>query len=110
MTVLAASFVVRVGVASGCVSVEAWLRAASPWRSVAPSFPHALSPDKPTMHDKNKRFLIGCPPPTISGNLHMGHVFSYAQMDFIARYHRHIKGEYLVYPYCYDNNGLPTEK
>jgi valyl-tRNA synthetase len=62
------------------------------------------------MHDKNKRFLIDCPPPTISGNLHMGHVFSYAQMDFIARYHRHIKGEYLVYPYCYDNNGLPTEK
>ena len=60
--------------------------------------------------NKDRKFLIDVPPPTVSGTLHMGHVFSYTHMDFIARYHRHIKDEYLVYPYCYDNNGLPTEK
>jgi valyl-tRNA synthetase len=54
-------------------------------------------------------FLIDVPPPTISGSLHLGHVFSYAQMDFIARYQQY-RGSKLVYPFCYDNNGLPTEK
>jgi valyl-tRNA synthetase len=55
-------------------------------------------------------FLIDVPPPTISGFLHMGHVYSYCHMDFIARYHRQVKKECLVYPFCFDNNGLPTEK
>jgi valyl-tRNA synthetase len=62
------------------------------------------------MASNMSKFLIDVPPPTISGFLHMGHVFSYCHMDFIARYHRQIKGEELVYPFCYDNNGLPTEK
>jgi valyl-tRNA synthetase len=39
----------------------------------------------------------------------MGHAFSYTQMDFLARYH-HMKGKQLLYPFCYDNNGIPTEK
>jgi len=55
------------------------------------------------------RYLIDVPPPTISGNLHMGHLFSYAQMDFIARY-QEMKGKKLLYPFCYDNNGIPTER
>jgi valyl-tRNA synthetase len=55
------------------------------------------------------RFLIDVPPPTISGLLHLGHVFSYAQMDFCARYAAW-RGKQLVYPFCFDNNGLPTEK
>ena len=54
-------------------------------------------------------YLIDVPPPTISGSLHMGHVFSYNHMDFVARYRR-LRGDDLVYPFCYDNNGLPTEK
>lgn len=56
-----------------------------------------------------KQYLIDMPPPTISGKLHMGHLFSYSQMDFIARYHQ-MKGKELVYPFAYDNNGVPTEK
>lgn len=53
-------------------------------------------------------YLIDVPPPTISGNLHMGHCFAYTHMDFIARYHK-LKGN-ILYPFCFDNNGLPTEK
>lgn len=54
-------------------------------------------------------FLIDVPPPTISGKLHMGHVFSYVQMDFIARFHL-LKNRQLLYPFCYDNNGIPTQR
>jgi valyl-tRNA synthetase len=54
-------------------------------------------------------YLIDVPPPTISGSLHLGHVFSYCQMDIIARFHR-MEGRELLYPSCYDCNGLPTEK
>lgn len=58
---------------------------------------------------KHKQFTIDMPPPTISGQLHMGHAFSYTQMDFLARYQR-MKGSELIYPFGYDNNGIPTEK
>lgn len=65
------------------------------------------------------QFLIDGPPPTISGQLHMGHVFSYCHMDFVARTQRaylttpdmhDAKEDPLLYPFCYDCNGLPTEK
>ena len=55
------------------------------------------------------QYLIDVPPPTISGTLHLGHTFSYSHMDFMARYNA-MKGAELVYPFCFDNNGLPTEK
>jgi valyl-tRNA synthetase len=61
------------------------------------------------MKTTNEKFLIDMPPPTISGKLHMGHAFSYTQMDFLARYNR-MKGKELIYPFGYDNNGIPTEK
>jgi len=55
-------------------------------------------------------YLSDCPPATISGNiLHLGHIFSYTQADLIASYQR-MKGKELLYPFCFDNNGLPTEK
>lgn len=54
-------------------------------------------------------YMIDMPPPTISGQLHMGHAFSYTQMDFLARFNK-MKGKELIYPFCYDNNGIPTEK
>jgi valyl-tRNA synthetase len=57
----------------------------------------------------NDKYLIDMPPPTISGALHMGHAFSYTQMDFLARYNKS-KGKELIYPFGYDNNGIPTEK
>jgi valyl-tRNA synthetase len=53
-------------------------------------------------------FAIDTPPPTVSGFLHVGHVFSYSQADFVARYRR-MKGYDVFYPFGLDNNGLPTE-
>jgi valyl-tRNA synthetase len=54
-------------------------------------------------------FSIDTPPPTVSGLLHMGHIFSYTQTDFIARYQRMI-GKNVFYPMGFDDNGLPTER
>jgi valyl-tRNA synthetase len=54
-------------------------------------------------------FSIDTPPPTISGRMHIGHAFSYAQTDFIARYKR-MKGFEVFYPFGTDDNGLATEK
>lgn len=54
-------------------------------------------------------FVIDTPPPTVSGTLHMGHVFSYTQADFIARFQR-MKGKSVFYPIGFDDNGLPTER
>ena len=57
---------------------------------------------------KKDFFSIDTPPPTVSGNMHIGHAFSYSQMDFIARFWRMKKG--VFYPFGTDDNGLPTEK
>ncbi|WP_420627925.1 valine--tRNA ligase [Candidatus Leptofilum sp.] len=54
-------------------------------------------------------FSIDTPPPSVSGHLHLGHVYSYSQTDFIARYFR-MNGRNLFYPMGFDDNGLPTEK
>lgn len=59
---------------------------------------------------KNKKpvYSIDTPPPTISGRMHIGHAFSYAHADMIARYRR-MKGENVFYPFGTDDNGLPTQ-
>jgi valyl-tRNA synthetase len=54
-------------------------------------------------------YSIDTPPPTVSGHLHLGHVYSYSQIDFIARFWR-MKGYNVFYPMGYDDNGLPTER
>jgi valyl-tRNA synthetase len=54
-------------------------------------------------------FSIDTPPPTASGSLHIGHVFSYTHMDLIARYQR-MRGKTVFYPMGWDDNGLPTER
>ncbi|MCL4375269.1 class I tRNA ligase family protein, partial [Candidatus Marsarchaeota archaeon] len=63
----------------------------------------AFSPDS-----KREIYSIDTPPPTVSGDIHMGHVFSYSQAEFVARYKR-MKGFEVFYPFGLDNNGLPTE-
>ena len=54
------------------------------------------------------KYMIDTPPPTISGNIHLGHTFSYIQTDVIAR-HQRMLGKSVFFPFGYDDNGLPTE-
>ncbi|WP_407669949.1 valine--tRNA ligase [Nonomuraea solani] len=92
---------------------------------------HAAMPEKPTLDgleqvwvarwedegtyrfDRSKPreqvYAIDTPPPTVSGSLHVGHVFSFTHTDIMARYQRMI-GKAVFYPIGWDDNGLPTER
>ena len=64
---------------------------------------------KTKFNNKNNNFVIDTPPPTVSGNLHIGHIFSYTHQDIIVRYKR-MQGYNIIYPFGFDDNGLPTER
>jgi Valyl-tRNA synthetase len=59
--------------------------------------------------DRADVYAIDTPPPTVSGSLHIGHVFSYTHTDLIARYQR-MRGKAVFFPIGWDDNGLPTER
>lgn len=58
---------------------------------------------------RSETFVVDTPPPTVSGSLHVGHVFSYTQPDVVVRYWR-MRGKNIFYPMGWDDNGLPTER
>src|SRR3954466_9214857 len=58
---------------------------------------------------RDQVFAIDTPPPTASGSLHIGHVFSYTHTDTIARFQR-MRGKEVFYPIGWDDNGLATER
>jgi valyl-tRNA synthetase len=58
---------------------------------------------------RERVFSVDTPPPTVSGALHIGHVYSYTQTDFSVRYKR-MAGWHVFYPFGFDDNGLPSER
>ena len=60
-------------------------------------------------HAEGPVYSIDTPPPTVSGTLHIGHLFSFTQAEIIARFRR-MQGENVFYPFGFDDNGLPTER
>jgi len=61
------------------------------------------------VNSKAQVFSVDTPPPTFSGDMHIGHACSYSQQDFMIRFMR-MKGFNVFYPFGVDNNGLPTER
>ena len=58
---------------------------------------------------RDETFVVDTPPPTVSGALHIGHVFSFTHTDLMVRYQR-MTGKNIFYPMGWDDNGLATER
>src|ERR1700709_1501785 len=79
-----------------------------PWDPVCESAQPYAFDRSAAVADPHSVFSIDTPPPTASGSLHIGHVFSYTHTDFVARYQR-MRGRHVYYPMGWDDNGLQTE-
>ena len=65
--------------------------------------------DEDAAVDSNTVYSIDTPPPTVSGSLHMGHLYGHTLQDFAARYHR-MAGDEVLFPFGYDDNGIASER
>ena len=83
-------------------AVEAESRFDAKWEE---SGIYRYDPSRP----REETFVVDTPPPTVSGSLHIGHVFSYTHTDVIVRFQR-MRGLNIFYPMGWDDNGLPTER
>ena len=59
--------------------------------------------------DPNTVYAIDTPPPTVSGSLHMGHLYGHTLQDFAARFQRMHDGD-VLFPFGYDDNGIASER
>ena len=59
--------------------------------------------------DADTQYTIDTPPPTVSGNLHMGHLYQFTLQDFVARFHR-MYDDAVYFPFGYDDNGIASER
>jgi valyl-tRNA synthetase len=62
-----------------------------------------------SVDDPDLSFSIDTPPPTVSGDLHWGHVYGATLQDFVARFQRMANGE-VFFPFGYDDNGIASER
>ena len=59
--------------------------------------------------DPDTTYAIDTPPPTVSGNLHMGHLYGHTLQDFAARFNR-MDRDTAFFPFGYDDNGIASER
>ncbi|WP_181686033.1 valine--tRNA ligase [Halorhabdus salina] len=65
--------------------------------------------EEPEMPDADTQYTIDTPPPTVSGDLHMGHLYQFTLQDFVARFHR-MADDTTYFPFGYDDNGIASER
>jgi len=73
------------------------------------TYAYAFDEVDPDAVDPNTLYSIDTPPPTVSGNLHMGHLYQFTLQDFVARFHR-MRDDAVFFPFGFDDNGIASER